>query len=145
MAFAHPPRAVSVPDWRPVASPTFRTRAVARELDGGQENPPPAAKVPFDRDKLMRSVEIAPAQTQTGSDPRARSSERSPASCGSWESSGESDVNADEIRPTCFIGKALKGLDDVAGMCASPRSNPPIFARARDFHDVLGELKGEEQ
>jgi len=96
-------------------------------------------KVPFDRDKLMRSVEIALRKRNV--DPE-RVERAVSGIVRQLESSGESDVNADEIGR--LVMEALKGLDDVAYVrFASVYRN---FREARDFHDVLGELlKGEEQ
>ncbi|MCG6115938.1 MAG: transcriptional regulator NrdR [Mesorhizobium sp.] len=95
-------------------------------------------KVPFDRDKLMRSVEIALRKRNVDPDRVERAVS---GIVRQLESSGESDVNADEIGR--LVMEALKGLDDVAYVrFASVYRN---FREARDFHDVLGELKGEEQ
>ena len=77
-------------------------------------------KVPFDRDKLLRSVEIAVRKR---------------------------NVDPERIdRAVTGIGRlvmeALKSLDDVAYVrFASVYRN---FREAKDFHDVLGELKGDE-
>src|SRR6185437_1628040 len=77
-------------------------------------------KVPFDRDKLLRSVEIAVRQL---------------------ESSGETEVASGEVGR--LVMEALKSLDDVAYVrFASVYRN---FREAKDFHDVLGELKGDEE
>jgi transcriptional repressor NrdR len=95
-------------------------------------------KVPFDRDKLMRSVEIALRKRNVDPDRVERAVS---GIVRQLESSGESEVSADEIGR--LVMEALKGLDDVAYVrFASVYRN---FREARDFHDVLGELKGEEE
>ena len=56
------------------------------------------------------------------------------------ESSGETEVTSGEIGR--LVMEALKSLDDVAYVrFASVYRN---FREAKDFHDVLGELRGEE-
>ncbi|NMG41203.1 transcriptional repressor NrdR [Chelativorans sp. ZYF759] len=95
-------------------------------------------KVPFDRDKLMRSVEIALRKRNVDPDRVERAVS---GIVRQLESSGESEVAADEIGR--LVMEALKGLDDVAYVrFASVYRN---FREARDFHDLLGELKGEEE
>lgn len=95
-------------------------------------------KVPFNRDKLMRSVEIALRKRNVDPDRVERAVS---GIVRQLESSGESEVSADEIGR--LVMEALKGLDDVAYVrFASVYRN---FREARDFHDVLGELKGEEE
>ncbi|TIX44824.1 MAG: hypothetical protein E5V36_08545, partial [Mesorhizobium sp.] len=56
------------------------------------------------------------------------------------ESSGETEVASGEVGR--LVMEALKSLDDVAYVrFASVYRN---FREAKDFHDVLGELKGDE-
>jgi transcriptional repressor NrdR len=56
------------------------------------------------------------------------------------ESTGESEVTSDQIGEA--VMEALKSLDDVAYVrFASVYRN---FREARDFHELLGTLKGEE-
>ena len=57
------------------------------------------------------------------------------------ESSGETEVASEEIGR--LVMEALKSLDDVAYVrFASVYRN---FREAKDFHDVLGELQGDEE
>jgi transcriptional repressor NrdR len=95
-------------------------------------------KVPFDRDKLMRSMETALRKRNVEPDRVERAVS---GIVRQLESSGETDIAADEIGR--LVMEALKGLDDVAYVrFASVYRN---FREARDFHDVLGELKGEAE
>jgi transcriptional repressor NrdR len=56
------------------------------------------------------------------------------------ESSGETEIPSAEVGR--LVMEALKSLDDVAYVrFASVYRN---FREAKDFHDVLGELKGDE-
>ena len=95
-------------------------------------------KVPFDRDKLMRSVEIALRKRNVDPDRVERAVS---GIVRQLESSGESEVSADEIGR--LVMEALKGLDD--GAYVRFGSVYRNFREARDCHDVLGELKGEEE
>lgn len=95
-------------------------------------------KVPFDRDKLMRSFDIAlrkrnvdPEQVERAVTGIVRQ----------LESSGESEVTTGQIG--LLVMGALKSLDDVAYVrFASVYRN---FREARDFQEVLGELEGEPE
>ncbi|EKF20261.1 transcriptional regulator NrdR [Nitratireductor pacificus] len=94
-------------------------------------------KVPFDRDKLMRSFDIAlrKRNVEPGRVERAVS-----GIVRQLENSGETEVAADDIG--LLVMEALKALDDVAYVrFASVYRN---FREAKDFQDVLGELKGKE-
>ena len=56
------------------------------------------------------------------------------------ESMGESDVSSEQIGH--LVMEALRSLDEVAYVrFASVYRN---FREAKDFHEVLGELKGDE-
>ena len=94
-------------------------------------------KVPFDRDKLLRSVEIALRKRPV--DPE-RVERMVTGIVRQLESSGETEIPSDEIGQLVMEG--LKSLDDVAYVrFASVYRN---FREAKDFDDVLGELKGDE-
>ena len=94
-------------------------------------------KVPFDRDKLLRSVEIAVRKRNV--DPE-RIDRAVTGIVRQLESSGETEVPSAEVGR--LVMEALKSLDDVAYVrFASVYRN---FREAKDFHEVLGELKGDE-
>ena len=94
-------------------------------------------KVPFDRDKLLRSVEVAVRKRNVDPD---RIDRAVTGIVRQLESSGESEIPSEEIGR--LVMEALKSLDDVAYVrFASVYRN---FREAKDFHDVLGELKGDE-
>ncbi|HVI28560.1 transcriptional regulator NrdR [Hansschlegelia sp.] len=94
-------------------------------------------RVPFDRDKLHRSVTIAlrkrpvdPERVETMVSGIVRQ----------LESSGETEVQAETIGRLVMEG--LKALDDVAYVrFASVYKN---FREAKDFETLLGELAGDE-
>ncbi|WP_048647655.1 transcriptional regulator NrdR [Nitratireductor soli] len=95
-------------------------------------------KVPFDRDKLMRSFDIAlrKRNVEPGRIERAVS-----GIVRQLENSGETEIASDDIG--LLVMEALKALDDVAYVrFASVYRN---FREAKDFQDVLGELKGKEE
>ncbi len=95
-------------------------------------------KMPFDRDKLMRSFDIALRKRNV--DPE-RVERAVTGIVRQLESSGESEIPSDKIGE--LVMEALKSLDDVAYVrFASVYRN---FREARDFHELLGELKGEEE
>ena len=95
-------------------------------------------KVPFDRDKLLRSVEIALRKRNVDPD---RIDRAVTGIVRQLESSGENEIPSAEIGR--LVMEALKALDDVAYVrFASVYRN---FREAKDFHDVLGELKGEDE
>jgi transcriptional repressor NrdR len=90
-------------------------------------------KVPFDRDKLMRSVEIALRKRNV--DPE-RVERAVSGIVRQLESSGETDIPSDEIG--LLVMEALKGIDNVAYVrFASVYRN---FRDTKDFQDVIGEL-----
>ena len=94
-------------------------------------------KVPFDRDKLLRSVEIALRKRNVDPD---RIDRAVTGIVRQLESSGESEVPSAEIGR--LVMEALKGLDDVAYVrFASVYRN---FREAKDFQDLLCELKADE-
>ncbi|MCB1467601.1 MAG: transcriptional regulator NrdR [Rhizobiaceae bacterium] len=94
-------------------------------------------KVPFDRDKLARSLEIAVRKRNV--DPE-RIERAITGIVRQLESSGETEIPTDEIGR--LVMDALKSLDDVAYVrFASVYRN---FREAKDFQELLGELKGDE-
>jgi len=94
--------------------------------------------VPFDRDKLLRSVEIAVRKRNV--DPE-RIDRAVTGIVRQLESSGETEVASGEVGR--LVMEALKSLDDVAYVrFASVYRN---FREAKDFHELLGELKGDEE
>lgn len=95
-------------------------------------------KVPFDRDKLARSLEVAVRKRNVDPD---RIERAVTGIVRQLESTGEADVPSDEVGR--LVMDALKSLDDVAYVrFASVYRN---FREAKDFHDVLGELRGDEE
>ena len=94
-------------------------------------------KVPFDRDKLARSLEIAVRKRNV--DPE-RIERAITGIVRQLEGSGETEIPTDEIGR--LVMDALKSLDDVAYVrFASVYRN---FREAKDFQELLGELKGDE-
>jgi len=94
-------------------------------------------RVPFDRDKLMRSVEIALRKRPVEPE---RVERMINGVVRQLESSGESEVNSDQIG--VLVMEGLKGLDDVAYVrFASVYRN---FREAKDFSTVLSELASPE-
>jgi transcriptional repressor NrdR len=94
-------------------------------------------RVPFERDKLQRSVEIAlrkrPAEPE-------RIERMINGIVRQLEALGESEVSSETIGELVMEG--LKGLDDVAYVrFASVYKN---FREARDFEEILGRLASEE-
>jgi transcriptional repressor NrdR len=95
-------------------------------------------KVPFDRDKLLRSFDIALRKRNVEPERVERAVS---GIVRQLESSGETEVASDEIGE--LVMEALKALDDVAYVrFASVYRN---FREARDFHELLGQLKDEEK
>jgi transcriptional repressor NrdR len=93
-------------------------------------------RVPFDRDKLTRSIQIALRK-------RPVESERVERLVSSivrrLESLGESEIKSETIGRLVMEG--LRALDDVAYVrFASVYKN---FREAKDFEELLGELSGE--
>ena len=94
-------------------------------------------RVPFDRDKLMRSIQVALRKRQA--DPE-RVERMVSGIVRQLESRGEQDITAEEIG--LLVMDALKGFDDVAYVrFASVYRN---FREAKDFETFLGELSGED-
>lgn len=90
-------------------------------------------RVPFDRDKLMRSVEIACRKRPV--DPE-RIERMVTGIVRQLESLGEPEISSEQIGESIMEG--LKGLDDVAYVrFASVYRN---FREAKDFEQLLGEL-----
>jgi transcriptional repressor NrdR len=93
-------------------------------------------RVPFDRDKLMRSVQVALRKRPV--DPE-RIERMVNGIVRQLESLGENEVTAEQIGQLVMEG--LKGLDDVAYVRFA--SVYRDFREAKDFEAVLGELSGE--
>ncbi len=109
-------------------------RVQLRELSVVKKN---ARRVPFDRDKLMRSVQIALRKRPVEPD---RIERMVSGIVRRLESLGESDIPSEMIGK--FIMEGLRGLDDVAYVrFASVYKN---FREAKDFEEFLGELSGVE-
>jgi len=94
-------------------------------------------RVPFDRDKLMRSVQVALRKRSVDPD---RIERMVNGVVRQLESSGESEIQSDQIG--VLVMEGLKGLDDVAYVrFASVYRN---FREAKDFSAVLSELSAQE-
>jgi transcriptional repressor NrdR len=94
-------------------------------------------RVPFDRDKLLRSVQIALRKRPVEPE---RIDELVSKIVRELESQGESEITSETIGE--MIMEHLRALDDVAYVrFASVYRN---FREAKDFEAVLGELSGEE-
>ncbi|PYE87181.1 transcriptional regulator NrdR [Phyllobacterium leguminum] len=95
-------------------------------------------RVPFDRDKLMRSVEVALRKREVD---RERIERAISGIVRQLESSGEAEVESEEIGR--LVMDALKGIDDIAYIrFASVYRN---FRQARDFHNVIDELTAKDK
>ncbi|MBN9018322.1 MAG: transcriptional repressor NrdR [Rhizobiales bacterium] len=95
-------------------------------------------RVPFDRDKLMRSVQVALRKRPV--DPE-RVERMVNGVVRQLESLGENEIPSEQIG--VLVMEGLKGLDDVAYVrFASVYRN---FREAKDFSAVLDELSGQEQ
>jgi len=94
-------------------------------------------RVPFDRDKLMRSVQIALRKRAV--DPERIEQEVSKI-VRELESQGENEVSSEAIGE--LVMEHLRNLDDVAYVrFASVYRN---FREAKDFRAALDELSGDE-
>jgi transcriptional repressor NrdR len=94
-------------------------------------------RIPFDRDKLMRSVEIALRKRPVDPD---RVERMVNGIVRQLESLGEGEVTSAKVGELVMEG--LKGLDDVAYVrFASVYRN---FREARDFKEIIGELTAED-
>jgi transcriptional repressor NrdR len=108
-------------------------RVQLRELTVIKRN---GRRVPFDRDKLMRSLQIALRKRPV--DPE-RIEQAVSKIVRELESQGESDVSSEAVGE--LVMEALRSLDDVAYVrFASVYRN---FREAKDFRAVLGELSGD--
>ncbi|WP_137390717.1 transcriptional regulator NrdR [Rhodoligotrophos defluvii] len=93
-------------------------------------------RVPFERDKLVRSLQIALRKRPV--DPE-RIERVASGIVRRLESQGENEVRSETIGK--LVMEALKALDDVAYVrFASVYKN---FREAKDFEELLGELTGE--
>jgi transcriptional repressor NrdR len=93
--------------------------------------------VPFDRDKLMRSLQIALRKRNVDAE---RLEQMVSKIVRELESLGESEISTDTIGETVMAH--LRELDDVAYVrFASVYRN---FREPKDFEDALAELAGEE-
>jgi transcriptional repressor NrdR len=94
-------------------------------------------RVPFDRDKLLRSVQIALRKRPVEPE---RVDQVVSKIVRELETQGESEISSETIGET--VMEALRCLDDVAYVrFASVYRN---FREAKDFEAVLGELSGED-
>src|SRR6188474_1148149 len=94
-------------------------------------------RVPFDRDKLQRSLEVALRKRPVEPE---RVERMINGVVRQLESLGDSEVASERIGE--LIMEGLKGLDDVAYVrFASVYKN---FREAKDFEDLLGELAASE-
>ena len=94
--------------------------------------------MPFDRDKLLRSVQIALRKRPVAPELIDQAVSKIVREL---ESQGESDVSSEAVGE--LVMEALRSLDDVAYVrFASVYRN---FREAKDFEAVLGELSGEEE
>ncbi len=92
-------------------------------------------RVPFDRDKLMRSLQVALRKRQVDPD---RVERMVNGIVRQLESTGDAEIPADQIG--LLVMEGLKRLDDVAYVrFASVYRN---FREAKDFETLLGELSG---
>jgi len=110
-------------------------RVQLRELHVMKRN---GRRVPFDRDKLARSVEISLRKRNVDPD---RVEQTVSKIVRELESLGENEVTTETIGETVMA--ALRTLDDVAYVrFASVYRN---FREAKDFKAVLGELSSEDE
>ncbi len=94
-------------------------------------------RVPFDRDKLLRSVQIALRKRPVEPE---RIDELVSKIVRELESQGESEITSETIGE--MVMEHLRSLDDVAYVrFASVYRN---FREAKDFEAVLGELSGDD-
>jgi transcriptional repressor NrdR len=108
-------------------------RVQLRELTVVKKN---GRRVPFDRDKLARSVSVALRKRAV--DPE-RADRMVNGIVRQLESSGDGEVPSERIG--LLVMEGLKGLDEVAYVrFASVYRN---FKDTEDFKEVLGELSGE--
>lgn len=109
-------------------------RVQLRELTVLKKN---GRRAPFDRDKVMRSLQVALRKRAV--DPE-RVERMVSGIVRRLENMGENDIKSETIGHLVMEG--LKGLDDVAYVrFASVYKN---FREARDFEALLGELAGDD-
>ena len=109
-------------------------RVQLRELTVIKRN---GRRVPFDRDKLMRSVQVSLRKRPVDSE---RVEKTVSDIVRELESGGEAEVSSEVIGEN--VMEHLRKLDDVAYVrFASVYRN---FREAKDFENLLGELSGEE-
>lgn len=94
-------------------------------------------RVPFDRDKLVRSIQVALRKRAV--DPE-RVERMVSGIVRQLENAGDGDVDSSMVGQLVMEG--LKGLDDVAYVRFA--SVYKDFREARDFETFLGELSGED-
>ena len=110
-------------------------RVQLRELTVIKRN---GRRVPFDRDKLLRSVQIALRKRPVEAE---RIEEAVSKIVRELESQGESEVSSETVGE--LVMEALRSLDDVAYVrFASVYRN---FREAKDFEQLLGELSSEDE
>jgi transcriptional repressor NrdR len=110
-------------------------RVQLRELTVIKRN---GRRVPFDRDKLMRSVQISLRKRPVEAE---RVEKTVSAIVRELESAGEAEISSETIGE--IVMEHLRRLDDVAYVrFASVYRN---FREARDFKTVLGELSGDDE
>src|SRR5215475_1702937 len=123
-----------VKDSRPSEDHTTIRRVQLRELTVIKRS---GRRMPFDRDKLMRSVQIALRKRPV--DPE-RVERMVSGIVRRLENMGENDIRSEIIGR--LVMEALKALDDVAYVrFASVYKN---FREAKDFEALLGELAATE-
>ena len=110
-------------------------RVQLRELTVVKKN---GRRAPFDRDKLMRSIQIALRKRSV--DPE-RVERMVSGIVRRLENMGDGDIKSQTIGRLVMEG--LKGLDDVAYVRFA--SVYKSFREARDFEALLGELAGEDE
>jgi transcriptional repressor NrdR len=109
-------------------------RVQLRELTVIKRN---GRRVPFDRDKLMRSVQISLRKRPVDTE---RVEKMVSDIVRELESSGEAEISSETIGE--IVMEHLRALDDVAYVrFASVYRN---FREAKDFENLLGELSGED-
>jgi transcriptional repressor NrdR len=121
----------------PACGSRFTTfeRVQLRELMVVKKN---GQRVPFDRDKLVRSIQIACRKRPV--DPE-RIERIVNGIVRRLESSGESDIRSETVGE--MVMDALRGLDPVAYVrFASVYRN---FREAKDFEDFVEQLSGEAE
>ena len=109
-------------------------RVQLRELTVIKRN---GRRVPFDRDKLMRSVQVSLRKRSVEIE---RVEKMVSDIVRELESNGEAEISSETIGEA--VMEHLRALDDVAYVrFASVYRN---FREAKDFEAVLGELSGED-